>query len=305
MSNVLIGVALHCLLVASLPILLACVIRKTKARMQGRPGPPFLQPALDLAKRLKKSDTVSETTSWVFRANPLVGVALTVWLALVLPWTGATPILRGSGVADLILIVYLLAAIRFFAILAALDTGSAFGGLGASREAALSVLIEPGLVIGLAAASLSSRTLDLSIGLGSPVRPTVAILSAAAFLIAALSELSRMPIDDTTTHLELTMVHEATILEYSGRRLALIEWTVMIRTAMFFGIAAVLLVNGMFGPDAATNPLIIGTGVIAAGLFLAVFEGVSVKLNWRRVPSFVAFSTALAVMSAFVAAVER
>lgn len=299
--------ATHSLLLLGLPILLACVIRKVKALMQGRPGPPFLQPGYDLAKRLRKGETVSFTASWMFRANPLVGVVVALVIAAVVPWTGAEPLFRGSGAADLILIVYLLALARFFSVLAALDTGSAFGGLGASREVALSVLIEPGVLVSLAAAALASGTMDLSLALESPLRSTVALLSGAAFLLAALAELSRMPVDDPTTHLELTMIHEATILEYSGRNLALIEATVMLRSAVFFGLGAKM----MLGAALATfdfgmwQPAIIAGAIVLFGFLLGVLEGVAVKLNWRRVPSFVAFSLALAVMSAFVAVLSN
>lgn len=287
------------------PLLLACVVRKTKALMQGRPGPPFFQPVYDLAKRIGKSETVSTTASWVFRANPLIGLTVAIVLAAVLPWTGAEPLFKGTGAADLILVVYLLALARFVSMLAALDTGSAFGGLGASREATLSVLIEPGLLVSLAAVALASGTLDLSVALETPVRSTVALLSGVAFLLAALAELSRMPVDDPTTHLELTMVHEATILENSGRNLALVEATVAVRTAVFFGIG-VRILFGWIQPYATAGlaqALVSSAAILALGVALGVVEGVTVKLNWRRVPAFVAFSTALAVMSAFVAVV--
>jgi formate hydrogenlyase subunit 4 len=297
----------HVALLILLPPLLACVIRKTKALMQGRPGPPFLQPLFDLAKRFGKGETVSSTASWLFRANPPVGLAVALIIAATLPWTGAEPLFKGSGAADLILAAYLLALARFFSVLAALDTGSAFGGLGASREVTLSVLIEPGVLVSLAAAALASGTMDLSLALETPLRSTVALLSGSAFLLAALAELSRMPVDDTTTHLELTMIHEATILENSGRNLALIEVTVMLRTAVFFGLGARLFLGSVqvWKGGWVERSILVAAAVLILGFLLAVLEGIAVKLNWRRVPSFVAFSTALAVMSAFVAVVAR
>jgi len=299
--NILLQVA-HVLGIIVIPVLLVCVIRRTKALMQGRPGPPFFQSVFDLIKRFGKGETISSTASWFFRANPIVGIVIIVGVALFVPWTGAEPIAKGTGAADLILIIYLLAMARFFAILAALDTGSAFGGLGGSREATLAVLIEPSLLLSLTAVSLSSGTMDLSLALESPLRTSVALLSGAAFLVASLAELSRMPVDDSTTHLELTMIHEATILENSGRNLALIE--IGVRTAVFFGIGVRLLcggMNGIWAPGLVQAGLTAG-GVLATGVLLGVFEGVAVKLNWRKVPSFVAFSTALAVMAIFVAA---
>ncbi|MBI1755625.1 MAG: NADH-quinone oxidoreductase subunit H [Fimbriimonas ginsengisoli] len=299
------SLAIHIVLLIALPLLLSCVIRKTKALMQGRPGPPLFQPIFDLVKRFRKGETVSSTASWIFRANPLVGLSIALVVAMVVPWTGAEPLARGSGTADLILIVYLLAMARFFSLLAALDTGSAFGGLGASREAALAVLIEPSILVSLSAVALASGTMDLSVALQSPVRGTVALLSGSAFLLAALAELSRMPVDDPTTHLELTMIHEATILENSGRNLALIETTVALRTAVFFGVGVqILLGKALRSPDnAIVSAASSAAAILMLGCLLGVLEGIAVKLNWRRVPSFVAFSTALAVMSAFVAAV--
>ena len=299
--------AVHVAESLAVPVLLACVVRKTKALMQGRPGPPFFQPVYDIAKRFRKAETVSATVSPVFLASPVVGLAIAIIVAAVLPWTGAEPLFKGTGAADLFFVVYLLALARFLAMLAALDTGSSFGGIGASREATLSVLIEPGIVVGLAAAALASGTTDLSVALAETFRSTVALLSGAAFILAAMAELSRMPFDDPTTHLELTMVHEATILEYSGRRLALVETAVMLRTAVFFGLG-VRIVFGWINPHLAgwvAQALLSAFAILVSGVLLGVFEGVAVKLNWRRVPAFVAFSTVLAVMSAFVAAVGK
>jgi formate hydrogenlyase subunit 4 len=296
----------HLILVVVLPWLLAGTIRKVKALMQGRKGPPFLQPAFDLLKLMRKGETISSTASWVFRLNPMAGLVIAVLIAAVVPWTGASPAFQGTGAADLILVVYLLAAARFLSVLAALDTGSPFGGLGASRETTLSVVIEPGLLVSLGAVAIASGTTDLSVALESPLRGPVALLSGCAFLLASLAELSRMPVDDTTTHLELTMIHEATILENGGRNLGLIEASVTLRTALFLGIGVRILL-GFFHPVLASPLLqmaVTVAAILASGVALGVLEGVTVKLRWRKVPSFVAFSTALAVMSALVAVVN-
>ena len=189
------SIVVHLLCVLVVPLLLAALIRRTKARMQGRPGPPFAQPLFDLVKRFKKGETVSSTSSWIFRANPYVGLSVALVIALMVPWTGAVPLLKGTGTADFIAIAYLLALARFFAVLAALDTGSAFGGLGASRESALAVLVEPSILVSLAAIAVSGGSTDLSIALESSIPATVALLAGSAFLLAALAELSRMPVD--------------------------------------------------------------------------------------------------------------
>jgi len=294
---------IHVLEVCSVPLLLAAIIRRAKARMQGRPGPPFAQPIFDLVKRFRKSETISSTSSWVFRVSPVAGLAIALVIALTVPWTGARALGTGSGVADFILVAYLLAFGRFLSILAALDTGSAFGGIGASRESALGVLIEPSVLVSLAAISVSTGSSDLSVALTSHAPTSVAILAGAAFLLAALAELSRMPVDDPTTHLELTMIHEATILENSGRNLALVEVGVALRTAIYFGVGARLLLSCAVPVGGLATMQIILTlvSILALGIAIGVIEGISVKLNWRRIPSFVAFSTALAAMSAFVA----
>ena len=197
------------------PLLLVGVVRKVKAALQNRRGAPVLQPFYDLAKWLGKGETISDTTSWVFVWAPRLGLAVALVAALLVPWSGAPP--AGAGAANFLLVVYLLALGKFFSMLAAMDAGSAFGGLGASREATISLLAEPILVLGLGSLAVQAGSTDLPAIYGYPVRPLLAGLVGAALVVAALAELSRMPVDDPTTHLELTMVHEALILENSGR----------------------------------------------------------------------------------------
>jgi formate hydrogenlyase subunit 4 len=190
-------------------------------------------------------------------------------------------------------------------MLAAMDTGSAFGGLGASREATLSILAEPVMVLGLGALALSAGTTDLAGIYRGGVSPFVAALVGAALVVTALTELSRMPVDDPTTHLELTMVHEALILENSGRNLALTELAAALRTCVFMGLAVQTLLCVWPGYQQAAPLLRYGAGLLGlfgAGVLLAAAEGVLVKLNWRRVPNFVAFGTALSLLAALVAA---
>jgi formate hydrogenlyase subunit 4 len=309
------GLLLLALCVANVtvvPLLLVGVIRKLKARMQNRLGSPVLQPFYDTAKLLRKGETISETASWVFIWAPRLGLAVALVAALLVPWSGA--IVPGDGTdrawmsrgwADFLLIVYLLALGKFVAMLAAMDTGSAFGGLGASREATISLLVEPAVVVGLGALSLGAGSTDLAAIYTAPASPLVAALVGTALIVAALAELSRMPVDDPTTHLELTMVHEALILENSGRNLALTEWAVALRTCLFLGLAAQTLLR--VWPSYALLSLLpryaIGLAALfAAGAGVAVAEGILVKLNWRRVPNFIAFGMALSLLAALVAA---
>jgi formate hydrogenlyase subunit 4 len=286
------------------PLLLAGVIRKVKARMQNRIGPPVLQPFYDTVKLLRKSETISETASWVFVWTPRIGLAVALAVAVLAPWSGVT-LPAGGRWADFLLVVYLLGLGKFFSLLAAMDTGSAFRGLGASREATLSILTELVIVIGLAALALGVGSTDLSEIYARAVSPYVALLVGAALVVAALVELSRMPVDDPTTHLELTMVHEALILENSGRNLALTELAVGLRTCVFLGLAVQTFLHVV--PGYADAPLLVRyaggmLGLFAAGTLLAVAEGVLVKMNWRRIPNFIAFGAALSLLAALVAA---
>jgi formate hydrogenlyase subunit 4 len=230
-------------------------------------------------------------------------VALLV--ALMVPWSGAAPPAVWSHASDFLLLVYLLALGKFAVMLAAMDTGSAFGGLGASREATISVMVEPALVMGLGALALGARSTELAVIFAAPGSPFVAALVGAALVIVALAELSRMPVDDPTTHLELTMVHEALILENSGRNLALTELAVGLRSCIFFGLAVQSFLHAW--PAYVQLPLMARYGIGLVGLFavgalVAVAEGVVVKLYWRRVPNFLAFGTALSLLAALVAA---
>jgi formate hydrogenlyase subunit 4 len=289
--------------VTLVPLLLVGVLRKLKAALQTRSGAPVWQPFFDLAKLLGKGETVSETASWVFLWTPRMGLAVALVAALLAPWSGAPPPL--GPYSDLILLVYLLALGKFFTVLAAMDTGSAFGGLGASREVTISLMAEPIVVLGLGSLAVQAGSANLAVIYSSPVPPLLAGLVGAALVVAALAELSRMPVDDPTTHLELTMVHEALILENSGRNLALVELGVMLRTCLFLGLAAQTLLRtwpGYLRLDPGSQyalgliALFAGAGAVALG------EGVLVKLNWRRVPHFIAFGLALSLMAALVAA---
>ena len=289
------------------PLLLVGVIRKVKALMQNRVGAPVWQPFWDIAKLLGKAETISETASWVFRLAPRLGLAVALVVAVLVPWAGPLLPPELAPATNLLLVVYLLALGKFIAMLAAMDTGSAFGGLGASREATISMLVEPGLVIGLGALALGARSTDLLTIYAAAAHPLVAALVGMALVVAALAELSRMPVDDPTTHLELTMVHEAMILENSGRNLAITELAVALRTCVFLGLALQTLLHVL--PGYTDLPMLVRYGIGIAGLFalgaaVAVAEGVLVKLKWRKVPGFLAFATVLSLLAALIAAAQ-
>jgi formate hydrogenlyase subunit 4 len=289
---------------ALLPLLLSGVIRKAKALMQTRLGAPIWQPFHDIAKLLRKGETISSTASPIFVWAPRIALVVAVSTACLVPWTG--PILPASwgGATNLILVVYLMGLARFLSLMAAMDTGSAFGGLGASREATISLLIEPAVIVGLSALALGAGSTDLGVIYSAPMDPIVAGLVGCALVVAALAELSRMPVDDPTTHLELTMVHEAMILENSGRNLALTEYAVALRTCLLLGLATQTLLNVIpgFHSLALAQRYAVSVGALFAfGVLVAVAEGVLVKLRWRSVPGFLIYSVGLSLLAALLA----
>ena len=290
-----------------IPLLLVGIIRKAKALMHNRVGSPVLQPFYDIAKLFRKAETISKTASWVFIWTPRIGLAVAVIAAVLVPWTSSLLPVDWASATNFLLVLYLLALGKFFTMLAAIDTGSAFGGLGASREATISMLVEPTLVMGIGALALGAGSTNLLTIYSSHISLFIAVLIGAALVMAALAELSRMPVDDPTTHLELTMVHEAMILEYSGRSLALIEYASAVRTCIFLGLATQTLLHAF--PSYHLLPMLVRysigiVGLMAIGVLVAVAEGVLVKLKWRSVPNFLAFAGVLSLLASLIAAAQ-
>jgi formate hydrogenlyase subunit 4 len=302
--NTLAPLALQAINLLLIPLLLTGLIRKVKALLQNRPGPPFLQPWHDLAKLLRKAETISATASWLFYIAPIAGLALAAGAAVLVPWAGALLPASCAPATNFVLVLYLLALGKFLTMLAALDTGSAFGGLGASRDAAISVMVEPTLVLALGALALGTGSANLWAIAMQPLSPWLAACASAALMLAALAELSRLPIDDPTTHLELTMIHEAMILEYSGARLATLEYTAALRGCIYLGLAAQTLMH--LWPSYSALPLFVqyalGLCALAAvGVAVAVAEGFLVKLNWRKVPNFLGYAAFFGLLAALIA----
>ena len=276
------------------------VIKKVKAFSQKRKGAPVLQMYYDLYKLIQKESVVSETSSWVYKATPYIVFSTAAAGALLVPVTTLLPAAPFSG--DIILLFYLLALGRFFMCLSALDTGSTFGGMGSSREAMISSLIEPSVLvsvftIGLIAGSTSIYNMMAAMKLiGNPLFHPVFMMTFLAMIIIILAETSRIPVDDPATHLELTMVHEAMLLEYSGRHLALMEYGAAIKQL----ILITLLVN-LFLPMDQLIPL---TGaaavffsiilyivrVIIIAIIIAIAEVSTVKFRFFSIPNLAALS---------------
>jgi formate hydrogenlyase subunit 4 len=275
----------HLILALGLPPLLLGIINKTKAWFAGRQGAPVLQPYHDLIKLFRKGFVQSITTTWVFRAGPVVGL-VTVFLAGLLLPLGA-PRSPVSFTGDMVLFAALFALARFFTTSAALDTGSAFEGMGSAREVTFAVLTEPALffsflVLVKLSGSLSLGGMLLSGNYSLGATPSIVLMSLGLFVIL-LSETSRIPVDDPSTHLELTMIHEAMILYHSGPMLGMIEYA----SAMKLFLLASVLVNVVTPaqtPWAWANWGIFLGGVLAVTLIIGVVESVMARLRMNRVP---------------------
>jgi formate hydrogenlyase subunit 4 len=280
--------------------LLAGVISRTKAFFAGRHGQPVLQLYWDIATLLRKGATYSRTTTWVFRAGPVAGLAATVLALALVPMGGVPAALRFPG--DLVLFAYLLGLARFMTVVAALDTGSSFEGMGASREVLFAALAEPALLLGLAALCLETRSLSLSEVYAAVSTTTwrqqgpALALVAVALGIVLLAEAARIPVDDPTTHLELTMIHEVMVLDHGGPDLAFI----LCGSALKLWSLGALLV-GFAVPVRSGNALLdvaaFVAGMIALAILVGVVESSMARLRLVRVPKLLVGAAALAVLA--------
>jgi formate hydrogenlyase subunit 4 len=282
--------------------------RKLRSRLLGRRGPPVWQPYRDLAKLLRKEAVLAENASWLYRSAPYVVFAL-LWLAAALVPTFTTR-LPLSAAADLIALVALLASARFLLALAALDVGTSFGGIGASREMMIASLAEPAMLMVIFTVSLFVHStsipaiaefiLDQEVGL----RVSFA-MALVALAMVAIAENARIPVDNPATHLELTMVHEAMVLEYSGRHLALIEAAAMVKLVFYIAlIASVFAPWGLARPDGGVADVALGIAaflgkLVVAVVALSVFEVAIAKMRVFRYSEFLG----LALLSGLLAAI--
>jgi len=279
------------------------VINRTKAIAAGRNGQPLLQLYYDIAKLLRKDALYSRTTTWVFRTAPVIVLACPALALLFIPWGGAPATLTFTG--DLVPAIYLLGTARFFTILAALDTGSAFEGMGASREAFFAALTEPILFMVLATlvrltGALSFTTLYVSISPNLWVTAgEVLILETVTLFVVLLTENSRIPIDDPTTHLELTMIHEVMVLDHSGVDFAYILYGSAVKMWLFSALLAGLIV-----PVRTANVWLNGVaflgGMFCVAVMVGVVESVMARLRLNRVPQMLVGAAAIAAMSIFL-----
>jgi formate hydrogenlyase subunit 4 len=285
---------LQALLYAALGPLLVGWIRKVKAVLQNRRGASVLQPYRDLRKLLMKEARVAHTASPLFRAAPYVVFGATWLAAATVPLVAVD--LPTAAIADIIALVGLLALARFFLALAGMDVGTAFGGMGASREMLVSALAEPAMLMAVFTLAMTAHSTNLATVVdyhltGSIVLRPSFLFAFAGLILVAIAETGRIPVDNPATHLELTMIHEAMLLEYSGRHLALMEWAAQIKLVLY----GALIANVFFPWGIARSlwPSAVAVGLVAIvlklltlGAALAVAETVLAKMRLFRAPAF-------------------
>lgn len=293
----------HLLFLLLLPPLLLGVVTKTKAFYAGRVGAPLFQRYYDICKLLRRGMVISSTTTWIFRAGPVVTLAAVLVAGALVP-LGSSPALV-SFTGDFLLFAYLFGLARFFTTSAALDTGSAFEGMGAAREVTFAVLTEPAMFFGFLVLARLSASLSLagmlqssSVSLASPAGVAPVVMVLLGLFIVFLAENCRIPVDDPTTHLELTMIHEVMVLDHSGPLLAVIEYA----AALKFMILGVILVNILVpaqGFGGGLNWLVLAAALVGLAFVVGTVESVIGRLRMSRVP-FLLVVAVLLCGSAFV-----
>src|SRR5690242_20886430 len=296
----------HAIVLIALSPAIVGLIRKVKARLQCRQGAGIFQPYADLRKLFRKQPIVSTTTSWIFTATPYILFASTLAAGLLVPvFVSRTPL---AFAGNIIALVYLLALGTFFLILAGLDAGSAFGGMGSSREAIVASLTEPAMILSIFAIALTAGSTNLNTIVhktalleGIVTDPSPHLMALAALFIVAIAETGRVPVDNPATHLELTMIHEAMILEYSGRYLALVEWAAGLKLVVFLTLIA--NVFAPWGIATSLEPTALGVGLVtylvkvsALAVLIGVIESMFAKLRLFRVTDLLGVAFILALL---------
>ena len=289
--------ALNVLFLLIIPFLMAGVINRVKALAGGRKGPPLLQPFFDTLKLLRKGAVVSRVTSWVFAVAPALVLAATATALLLAPGVGRVQTIAFDG--DIVLCLYLLGLAKFFQLISALDTGSAFEGMGVSREALFSVIVEPSLFLFAGTLALVSGTTSFG-GLftlvGSGAWPAVAATTGTLlFFMLMLTEGCRIPVDDPNTHLELTMIHEVMILDNSGPDLAFLQYAAALKMYLFALLIAALVLPVDIAPfqAAVVLPLV----ALLCALLAGIVESLVARFRISHVPQFLFLTVALALIA--------
>ncbi len=310
-SGLIVQLAQAALVLLAAPLLTGFT-RRVRARLLRRQGPGLLQPYRDLLRLTTKEAIVAESASWLFRVAPYV-IFAAIWAAASLVPTFAIALPFGSA-ADLIVIVALLGTARFFLALAGMDVGTAFGGIGSSREMMIASLAEPAMlmvVFTLALFTGSSRLPSITAYVGGAGLSVSLAMALAALAMVALAENARIPVDNPTTHLELTMVHEAMVLEYSGRHLAVIEAASNVKLLLYLSVIACAFAPwGIALPGSGPSGYLLGVAsyalkLAAGGFLLAVFEVTIAKMRVFRVPDFLGAALMLGLLATLLLFVSR
>lgn len=309
MAERVVGAIIQVLLLLLLAPLVQGLIKKLKARLQNRLGANILQPYYDIFKYLRKMAVISEHASWLTRVTPYLSFFTMLSAGLLLPivWVDA-PL---SEVGDLVVFVYMFALVRFFMALTALDAGSAFGGMGSSREMALSAIAEPALFLAAIAVLLDSGTTQLGPVIENVVSQNLSWLNPAyglaalAMLIVVIAETGRIPVDNPDTHLELTMIHEGMLLEYSGRYLGLMVWAAHIKQLLILTLFIDLFFPWGIAMELSPGALALGAvayliKLFILSLFLALIETAYAKIRLFQVPKLLVSSMALSLLAIIV-----
>ena len=274
--------------------LVAGIIKTTKAKLQNRRGPGILQPYFDLIKLFDKESVISPTVSWIFKGAPYIYFAAGVAAAALVP---VAPF-SNTGVSDVITLIYLLALGRFCLVLASLDSGSAFGGMGGAREMFIGILVEPALLLAMLTVAFKAQTTNLGVMVNQAASSPLSlayIFAAIAFFIVLIAETGRIPVDNPDTHLELTMVHEGMCLEYSGRKLALISWAAAVKQLVMILLFVLLFLPG--SPVSSAPLFWMVLKVLMVAVVIAFTETSTNKMRLFRVPNFLAVSCLLSILA--------
>jgi formate hydrogenlyase subunit 4 len=276
------------------------VINKTKAFAAGRKGPPLFQIYYDVSKLLRKGTVLSQTTTWIFLAGPAIALATAVVAALFLPFGNSPPVISFTG--DMLVFIYLFAVARFFVSSAAMDTGSAFEGMGASREVTFSALAEPALLFGMLALARLSKSLTLNNMLAAggteawQEASASLVLVIISWFIILLAENSRVPFDDPNTHLELTMIHEVMVLDHSGPAFGFILYGAALKLTLFCALIATLIIPFHFGQPLLDLAITI-VAILAVGIVVGLIESSMARLRLVRVPQLLITATLLSAFA--------
>ncbi|MFT2215420.1 respiratory chain complex I subunit 1 family protein [Rhizobium giardinii] len=306
--------AVQMVTVVLLAPLLTGFIRKVKARLLRRQGPSVIQPYRDILRLLRKEVVLAENASWLFRVTPYVIFAAT-WVAAAIIPTFATGLMF-SWTADLIAIIALLGSGRFFLALAGMDVGTSFGGLGSSREMMIATLAEPAMLLIIFTLALVAGSTQLSTIAAFMTSPEVGLrvslgIALIALIMVAIAENARIPVDNPATHLELTMVHEAMVLEYSGRHLAMIELAASLKLLLYISLIACMFVPWKLADaEAGSAAYLVGlvaylAKLAAGGTLLALFETATAKMRIFRVPEFLGAALMLGLLATLLLFVSR